>query len=323
MKTELFDVAIIGAGPSGLSAGLYAARSGLSVNIFSGIIPGGQLMNTTEVENFPSHKTILGPDLINAMRSQVELYKNVTFRDLNVLKIKPIDNIINIQTEGEVIIYKAKSVIVATGAKALWLGIESENRLKGKGVSACATCDGFFFRNKIVAVVGGGDTALEEAITLSKYASKVYIIHRKSMFKASKVMQEKVLSNEKIEIIWNSQINSIFGQNKVTGIQIVSNNELNEIKLDGVFIAIGHKPDTDFIKDVVMTDSKGYLYNYITASIDKFDKIDQFSPLFPTMTNIDGIFCSGDCTDKWYRQASVASGLGVMAALDVEKWIRR
>jgi len=234
-------------------------------------------------------------------------------------------------------IYKTKAVIIATGAKALWMGLESEKRLKGKGVSACATCDGFFFKNKTVAVIGGGDSALEEALTLTKFASKVYIIHRRGEFKASKIMQKKVLEHEKIEVIWNAEVDEIMGEKKVEGIEIrrvgVGHDRPVQKEVDGVFVAIGHKPDTDLFKDQIELDKKGYILTFnrlaeeilrgaIELSQEKKEKIAKnVENLYSTHTSVRGVFAAGDCVDSIYRQASVAAGMGVQAALDAERWL--
>lgn len=224
--------------------------------------------------------------------------------------------------------YQAKAVIVATGAKALWLNLESEQRLRGRGVSACATCDGFFFRNKTVAVVGGGDTAMEEALVLTKFASKVYVIHRRDSFRASKIMQERVISHEKIEVLWNTNVTEVLGENKVTGLKLNTNGKDSEIQVDGLFLAIGHKPDTDLFKNVVELDQRGYVINTQRAGLESLTKNDKtsissekYDPYYHTMTSIPGVFAAGDCVDFHYRQAATAAGMGVAAALDVERWL--
>ena len=227
----------------------------------------------------------------------------------------------------------AKSVIIATGAKALWLNLESEQRLKGKGVSACATCDGFFFKNKVVAVVGGGDTAMEEALTLTKFATKVYLIHRKDSFRASKIMQERVLKHEKIEVIWNTQVVEVLGESRVEGLKLqsVESKELKNLTVDGLFLGIGHKPDTELFKDKIELDEKGYIVTfdmlarehlmYGKVPAEKVKKIQESAGHSPTSTNVLGVFAAGDCVDHVYRQATTAVGMGVAAALDVERWL--
>ena len=318
MDKEVIDLIIIGGGPAGLSAALYSSRAGLKVVIYAGNPPGGQLMNTTDVENFPTQKSIYGPELINVMREQVNsfgaLIKDEIIEEINFSSYPYSANI-----GSETI--KFKSAVIATGAQALWLGLKEENYFKGKGLSACATCDGFFFKNKIVGVVGGGDTALEEALTLTKFASKVYIFHRRAEFKASKIMRDKVKNNEKIEIVWNSSVLKINGEQVVNSIDIKVEEEFKTIKLDGLFIAIGHKPDTQLFHNKVLMNNEGYILNYFYAGISSLPA-ENFTKTYPTMTSVDGIFAAGDCVDLIYRQASVASGMGVMASLDNEKWLK-
>jgi thioredoxin reductase (NADPH) len=313
-----YDLIIIGGGPAGLSAGLYAARAGLKPLIFAGSPPGGQLMNTSDVENFPTQKSILGPELVASMREQVISF-GATIVDKNLISIDLKNYPYTANTAKDQ--YICRALIVATGAEALWLGLESEHAFKGKGVSACATCDGFFFKNKIVAVVGGGDTALEEAITLTKFASKVYIIHRKGEFKASKIMQDRVFMNNKIEVLWNSSVKEVKGDTVVKSIVIDQDNNTKEIQLNGIFIAIGHKPNTRIFTDYLKTTQTGYLLNYIYAAIHDITALNEFNSHYLTMSNKDGVFVAGDCVDHIYRQASVATGSGVMAALDAERWL--
>jgi len=323
---EINDVVIIGGGPAGLAAALYTSRANLKPVMFAGSPPGGQLTLTSDVENYLGFDSILGPELIAKMRAHVAKFgviiydENVTSVEFNQapFKIKSVDH--------EVM---AKSVIIATGAKALWLNLESEQRLKGKGVSACATCDAFFFKNKVVAVVGGGDTAMEEALTLTKFATKVYLIHRKDSFRASKIMQDRVLKHEKIEVVWNTAVTEVLGEQKVEGLKLQNSkdNTTKELKLDGLFLGIGHKPDTELFKDEVMLDEKGYI---ITSAMKALSN--QISDLsgqnnadfnwkYQTATNVEGVFAGGDCVDHVYRQATTAVGMGVAAALDVERWL--
>ena len=267
------NVIIIGGGPAGLSAAIYLARADLKPLVFAGSPPGGQLTLTSEVENFPGFESILGSELIEKMRNQAKKF-GAKIVDENVIKVEFSNESHKTYLTNKT--YNSKSIIIATGAKALWLNLPSETRLRGKGVSACATCDGFFFRGKTVAVVGGGDTALEEALTLTKFAEKVYIIHRRDFFRASKIMQERVKENKKIEIIWNSSVEEILGDKHVEGIKIKSdkigqgqmksekkpipsdsiqlNPIISELKVGGVFVAIGHKPDTDLFKGKVEVD---------------------------------------------------------------------
>ncbi|PIY68613.1 thioredoxin-disulfide reductase [Candidatus Roizmanbacteria bacterium CG_4_10_14_0_8_um_filter_39_9] len=352
MKTTQ-NVVIIGGGPAGLSAAIYLARAGLSPLLFAGSPPGGQLVLTSEVENFPGHESILGSVLIDKMRAQAIKF-GTTIIDENVQSVK-FGKLVQL-----VQLVKTKAVLIATGAKALWLGLESEQRLRGKGVSACATCDGFFFRNKTVAVLGGGDSALEEALTLTKFASKVYLIHRRDSFRASQIMQKRVSENPKIEIILNATVDEILGVSKVTGVKVtmcptggrnsrdpdgaqststdgkrISNRICRTIglTLDGVFVAIGHKPDTDLFKGQVELDGKGYLVTSSVAAIGNVKsqitndnsitnyKLNDFNFKYQSMTSTNGVFAAGDCVDVVYRQAATAAGMGVGAALDIERWL--
>jgi thioredoxin reductase (NADPH) len=295
------NVIIIGGGPAGLAAAIYNARAGLKPFVLAGSPPGGQLTLTSDVENYPGFEAILGPDLIQKMRNHA-LKFGTRIVDKNVLSVDFSKRPFTIKTVDET--YQSKAVIIATGAKALWLGLESETRLRGKGVSACATCDGFFFRNKTVAVIGGGDTAMEDANTMTKFANKVYVIHRRGEFRASKIMQERILNNPKIEVIWNTQVEEVLGQMKVEGIKLKSTDgKTSELKLDGVFVAIGHKPDTDLFKGQIELDQKGYI---LTKH---------------SMTSVPGVSAGGDCVDHRYKQAATAVGLGVAAAIDTEKWL--
>jgi len=323
MSNHRYNVVIIGGGPAGLSASLYTSRSGLSTAVFAGSPPGGQLMLTSEVENFPGVKNILGPDLIQSLRDQSSSFGTRIF-DQNIKSIVINASPFILKTTEKS--FSADSIIVATGAKALWLGLDSETRLRGKGVSACATCDGFFFRDKFVAVVGGGDTAMEEAQTLAKFAKKVYLIHRRDTFKASKIMQERVINNPKIEVILNAAITEIIGDNKVEAVELGT----RKLLVDGVFVAIGHKPDTELVKDILKLNGKGYVLTTGTKAIETAKLLnglivdgtkEQFDLSFQSMTSVPGIFAAGDCVDYIYRQAGTAAGMGIAAALDVAKWL--
>ena len=300
----MYDVVIIGSGPAGLTAAIYTSRAGLKTLVAAGMLWGGNLMLTTEVENFPGFENgILGPELMEQMRKQAERFgaelvlENATSLDL---KSKPFK-----VTVGNTV-HEAKAFIIATGASAKWLGLESETRLRGRGVSVCATCDAAFFRNRKVVVVGGGDTALEEAFVLSRVASEVKVIHRRDKLRATKFLQEKAFENPKISFVWNSTIKEILGKNMVEGIKLhnVVSGEESVLDCDGVFIAIGHKPNTEIFKDQIELDAAGYI-------IVKEQ----------TRTNIEGVFAAGDVIDPRYRQAIAAAGSGCKAAIDAEKYL--
>ncbi len=307
--TTIHNVIIIGSGPAGYTAALYAARASLDPLVFAGIQPGGQLMITTDVENYPGFPDgIMGPEMMELFQKQCQRF-GATVEFTEVTKVdfsaRPFGVWVG-ETE-----YRARTVIIATGAQAKWLGLESEVTFGGHGVSACATCDGFFFRNKVVAVVGGGDTAMEEANYLTRHASKVYLIHRRDEFRASKIMQQRVLSNPKVEVLWNTAIDEIVGQmepfKKVSGIKLrdTVTDETRDLALDGVFIAIGHKPTSDLFRGVIDMDANGYLIPQEGSS----------------KTNIPGVFVSGDVADSVYRQAVTAAGTGCMAAIDAERFL--
>jgi len=301
---EIFDVIIVGSGPAGLTAGLYTSRADLKTGLLAGSNWGGQLMLTTIVENFPGFPDgIQGPELMERMRKQAERF-GVQFMPTDATKIdfskRPF--LINeLQT---------KSVIIATGAKTQWLGLPNEQKLIGRGVSSCAPCDAPFFRNKKVAVVGGGDTAMEEVQVLSKFATEVTIIHRKDTFRASQIMQDRVLNNPKVKVIKNVEVTDILGVDKVTGVQLknVVDGQTTELTLDGVFVAIGHLPDGDLFKTQVETDERGYIKRLGERP-------------YHTMTSLPGVFVAGDVHDYHYRQAITAAGYGCEAALEVERWL--
>jgi thioredoxin reductase (NADPH) len=302
----MHDVAIIGSGPAGLTAAIYTARAGLKTLVFEGMAPGGQLMITTEVENFPAFpEGILGPELMARMKQQAEKF-GVEIVSGEVTSVELDSQPFIIETGSKK--FEAKAVIIATGSSSRWLGLESEQKLRGKGVSACATCDGFFFKDKEIAVVGGGDAAIEEATFLTRFASKVTVIHRRDELRASKAMQEKALSNKKIEYAWNSVVEDILDveKNKVTAVVLknVKTNETSELPVEGVFVAIGHEPATGIFKGKLELDDHGYI-------VVKDD----------TRTSVPGVFAAGDVKDPRYRQAISAAGSGCMAAIDAFKFI--
>ena len=300
----LYDVIIIGAGPAGYTAGIYCSRARHDTLLISGLLPGGQLMNTTDVENYPGFdEGIMGPDLMLTMRKQAERMGTTIMDDVVVnvdFRAKPF----KVLTGSEE--YEAKAVIVCTGATPRKIGIEGEQTFSGKGVSYCATCDGAFFRNQDIAVVGGGDSCMEEATFLTKFASKVHIIHRRDTFRASKIMQERALNNEKIEVHWNSAVEDIKGDQKVQQIILkdTKTGENKTLEMGGVFVAIGHEPNTELFKNQLEMDENGYI-------IQKDN----------TETSVKGVFTAGDVHDHRYRQAVTAAGFGCMSAIDVDKYL--
>lgn len=304
------QVIIIGSGPAGYTAALYAGRANLNPLVFAGPEPGGQLMITTDVENFPGFPDgIMGPELMELFKRQAEKF-GADVRHRVVTKVDLNQRPYTIWTDDDVE-HKAHTIIISTGASAKWIGIESEKTFGGHGVSACATCDGFFFRGKEVIVVGGGDTAMEEANYLTRHASKVYVVHRRDSLRASKIMQERALANNKIEFLWNSAVDEILGdlepRKKVTGVRLKStvDGSTREMPIDGVFVAIGHQPNSALFADVLPHDETGYL------------KVEPYS----TKTILPGVFACGDVTDSVYRQAISAAGTGCMAAIDAERWL--
>ena len=303
------QVLIIGSGPAGYTAAIYAARAMLKPTIVQGLQPGGQLTITTEVENYPGFGDVIqGPWLMEQMEQQA---KNVGTNIINDMITKvDFSNKPFIAESESGTIYTADTVIISTGAQARWLGLPSEEKFQGYGVSACATCDGFFFKEKEVVVIGGGNTAVEEALFLTSFASKVHLVHRRDALRSEKILQERLFKNDKINIIWNSELAEITGEENptnVTGIKLKStiDGTITDLKVDGVFIAIGHDPATQIFKGQINMDDSGYI---ITAPDS-------------TLTNINGVYAAGDVKDKTYRQAVTAAGMGCMAALEAEKYI--
>ena len=306
MKNDIIDLLIIGSGPAGYTAAIYASRAGLNPILYQGKEPGGQLTITSDVENYPGYPNgIQGPEMMIDFQKQAERFgtivkggfiKSVDFSKYPFEIIDDNDKILIVN-----------SVIISTGASAKWLGLESERKFNGNGVSACAVCDGFFFKDQIVAVVGGGDTAAEESLYLSKITKKVFLIVRRDELRASKIMQKRVFDNKNIEIIWNSEVKDILGDDKVDSVLVLnnSNNTTSKLNISGLFIAIGHKPNTDIFKDYIDLDDNGYILTKPGT----------------TQTNIKGVFATGDAQDKIYRQAVTAAGSGCMGALEAEKFL--
>ena len=295
---------IVGSGPAGLTAAIYAARANLEPIVLAGSTPGGQLMLTSDVENYPGFPDgIQGPDLMGLFRAQAERF-GTQIVDVDIDRVDLSQRPYRVWARG--IEYRGQALIVATGASAMWLGLESETRLRGRGVSACATCDGFFFRDKEIAVVGGGDTAFEEATYLTRFASKVHMLHRRDEFRASRIMVDRAKLNPKIEIHTNTAIEEVLGDEKVSGLRLLdtATGKQRVMPADGVFIAIGHKPNTEAFRDWLEVDAKGYL-----VVRDK------------TNSQIEGVFIAGDVHDHRYRQAVTAAGDGCMAAIDAERWL--
>jgi len=294
-----YDVAIIGSGPAGLTAAIYAARALVKTLVIAGRVSGGQLMLTSGVENFPGFSTgIQGPDLMVEMRKQAEHFgTEIVDEDVESIELKQNPKRIIFGNRS----VTASAVIVATGSSAKWLGMSSETKLRGRGVSSCATCDGYFFRNKAVAVVGGGDTAIEEALFLTKYATEVVIIHRRDKLRASKIMQKRAMSNPKIRFLWDSVVDDVLGQNKVESLQVrnLKTGEVSMLMCEGLFIAIGFQPNTKLFNGQIELDEKGYII--IRNS---------------TETSVEGVFVAGDVHDYKYRQAITAAGEGCKAAID-------
>lgn len=303
--SKVENVIIVGSGPAGLTAAIYTSRALLNPLMIEGEEVGGQLMTTTDVENFPGFpEGIMGPELMTITKKQAERF-GTRFISKNVSKVDLSSRPYKVWIGEEE--YQAKSLIISTGASAKYLGLESERRLLGRGVSACATCDGFFFKDQTVLVVGGGDTAMEEAMFLTRFASKVIIIHRRGEFRASKIMADKALNNEKIEVMWHSTLEEVIGENNVESAKIknIETGEVTDVKCEGVFIAIGHKPNTDVFNGQIKTNDVGYIE----------------TEGYTTRTSVEGVFAAGDVSDDKYRQAITAAGTGCMAAIDCERWL--
>jgi thioredoxin reductase (NADPH) len=307
---ETKNVIIIGSGPAGLTAAIYAARANLSPLVFEGYQAGGQLMITSDVENFPGFKQgITGPDLMAQFRAQAERF-GAHLLTADVTKVDFSANPKMVWQEEER--FQAHAIIIATGATANYLGLESETRLKGRGVSACATCDGFFFQDRTICVVGGGDSAMEEAIYLTRFAKKVYLIHRRDQFRASKIMIDRADKNEKIEFILDTIVKEVLGEERVTGVKLKNKKSgaVSELPLDGMFLAIGHTPSTQLFTGQLEMNDQGY----ITTSSNKATM---------TATTVAGVFACGDVQDPHYRQAISAAGSGCMAAIDAERYLEQ
>lgn len=306
MKSDRIDLLIIGSGPAGYTAAIYAARAGLNPVLYQGSEPGGQLTITSDVENYPGYpEGVQGPEMMIDFQKQAKRFgtdiRNGLITSVNFSKY-PFE--VSDDNNNTII---TKSVIISTGASAKWLGLDSEKKFNGNGVSACAVCDGFFFKDKIVAVVGGGDTAAEEALYLSKITKKVYLLVRRDVMRASKIMQERVFSNKNIELMWNTEVKEVLGKDNVESLLTLNNSTNKEsiLHISGLFVAIGHIPNTDIFKNFLDMDDNGYIITRPGT----------------TKTNINGIFATGDAQDKIYRQAVTAAGSGCMGALDAEKFL--
>ena len=309
MINQKEKVIIIGSGAAGLSAAIYAARANLEPLVIEGIQPGGQLTITTDVENYPGYADVVqGPWMMEQMRLQAKKVGARIISDIvTSVEFNKNKKIINLDSNK---VFESQTVIVATGAQAKWLGLKSESDFNGKGVSACATCDGFFYKNKEVAVIGGGNTAVEEALYLSNICSKVTLIHRRNELRAEKILQKRLFERNNISIIWNNIVSEIKGnESGVNSIQLTSvdTDRTEIVNVEGVFVAIGHSPSTQAFEGVLDMDNEGYIIAQNPGT---------------TFTNVDGVFAAGDCVDKIYRQAVTAAGMGCMAALDAEKWLQ-
>lgn len=303
--SDLYDVIIVGSGPAGYTAAIYASRANLRTLILAGALSGGQLMLTSEVENFPGFaEPVMGPELMETLQKQATRFgADLQFEDVTAIDVGQ-GSPFTVSADSTT--YQSRTVIIATGASARWLDLPSETRLRGRGVSTCATCDGFFFRNREVVVVGGGDSALEEALYLTKMCSKVTLIHRRDAFRASKIMQQRALEHPKITVIWDSVVEEVLGEEKVNGVRLrnLKTDAVTDLPTDGLFVAIGHDPNTGFLAGAVKTDKAGYI---LTEQ--------------HTMTSVPGVFAAGDVVDTRYRQAVTAAADGCKAAIDAERYL--
>jgi len=325
---NIHEVIIIGSGPAGYTAAIYAARAKLEPMLFAGEKAGGQLMWTTVIENFPGFREgVDGPGLMTSMMEQATRfgatieYRNVERVDFSDPHLKKVF----IKKKGEEIEYQAKSIIISTGAESIMLGIPGEEKLFGRGVATCAVCDAAFYKDKNTAVIGGGDSAMEDALALIKFANSVTLIHRKDQFKASKIMQERVLSNPKVKVMWNSVVEEVIGDQKLEQLKINQNGETKLMQMDGMFLAIGHHPMTSIFKDKIELDQHGYIvtrqsFSEVGLKLAQ-GALKEGLVQFPSMTSLDGVFAAGDVVDVRYKQAITAAGQGCMAAIDVERWL--
>jgi thioredoxin reductase (NADPH) len=305
MQSEHVRVLIVGSGPAGYTAAIYAARAGLEPVVVAGLMSGGQLMITTDVENYPGYPdAVTGPGMMEDFQKQAERFgAKLFFEDATRVDLSQRPFVIETDDRR----FTADALIVATGASARWLGLESEERLTNRGVSACATCDGALFKDKPMAVVGGGDTAMEEALFLTRFGTKVTVIHRRDELRASKIMQERALAHDKIEFLWNSAVEEVLGDEYVTGVRVkdVKSGASRELGVEALFVAIGHQPNTDLFQEQLDLDDQSYVQVAVGS----------------TRSSVEGVFACGDCADKIYRQAVTAAGTGCMAAIDAERWL--
>ena len=328
--SELHNVIIIGSGPSGYTAGIYLGRANLQPLIFAGDKAGGQLMWTTVIENYPGFEHgVDGPTLMDEMRKQAEHfgakveYRNVEKVDFSDPKVKKVF----IKKKGELIEYQAKAVVIATGADSIMLNIPGEEKLLGRGVSTCAVCDAAFYKDKDTVVVGGGDSAMEDTLALTKFAKNITVIHRRDAFKASKIMQDRVLNHPKVKVMWNTEIKEVKGDEKVAAISVSENGNQKEVSVDGVFLAIGHRPSTNFLQGAVATDDHGYILTRASLSEKGVElaksAIAEGRIQFPMMTSVEGVFAGGDVVDIRFKQAITAAAQGCQTAIDVERWLEQ